>query len=60
MKTIRKQYLIAAALVCALALATTGAQAQTQTVDTPIGKLAFTHDFANGYQIGRASCRERV
>ena len=49
MKTIRKQYLIAAALVCALALATTGAQAQTQTVDTPIGKLAFTHDFANGY-----------
>src|SRR5271167_3535395 len=49
MKTRNKQILVAAALVGVLALATIGAQAQTQTVETRIGKLAFTHDFANGY-----------
>src|SRR5208337_4146923 len=40
---------IAIALVGVLALATIGAQAQTQTVETRIGKLEFTHDFDNGY-----------
>jgi hypothetical protein len=28
---------------------TTSTQAQEQTVETRIGKLSFTHDFANGY-----------
>ena len=49
MKTIRKQTLLAAALVGALAFTTIGVQAQNQTIDTRIGKLSFTHDFANGY-----------
>src|SRR5271167_534740 len=49
MKTKHKQIFLAAALVCALALATTGAHSQTQTVETRIGKLEFTHDFDNGY-----------
>src|SRR5271154_3069941 len=49
MKTGNKQILLAAALVGVLALATIGAQAQTQTVETRIGKLEFTHDFDNGY-----------
>lgn len=45
--TYNKQHLLAAALTGALAFAITGAQAET--VDTRIGKLSFTHDFANGY-----------
>jgi len=49
MKTGNKQILLAAALVGVLALATVSAQAQTQTVETRIGKLEFTHDFDNGY-----------
>ena len=28
---------------------TISTQAQEQTVETRIGKLSFTHDFANGY-----------
>src|SRR5271168_5360592 len=49
MKINRIQILPAAALVCGLVLATASAQAQTQTIDTRIGKLEFTHDFDNGY-----------
>jgi hypothetical protein len=41
MKTIRTRNLLAAALVCALAVTTAHAQQQTQTVDTRIGKLDF-------------------
>ena len=48
MKTIRRQnLLLAAALVGALAFATTGARAED--INTRIGTLSFTHDFANGY-----------
>jgi hypothetical protein len=47
MKTTRGQKLLAAALVGALTLAATGARAED--IDTRIGKLSFTHDFANGY-----------
>src|SRR5882724_319740 len=50
MKSAREQNLIAAALVCALALATTGTQAED--IKTRIGTLSFTHDFANGYPTG--------
>jgi hypothetical protein len=39
--------LIAATLMGVLALATTGVRAED--IDTRIGKLSFTHDFANGY-----------
>jgi hypothetical protein len=39
--------LVAATLIYALALATSGAHAED--IDTRIGKLSFTHDFANGY-----------
>src|SRR5271170_1909738 len=49
LKNTRRHFFIAIALVGLLAFATIGAQAQTQTVDTRIGKLEFTHDFANGY-----------
>src|SRR5271154_132889 len=49
MKTRNKQILLGVALVGVLALATIGAQAQTRTVETRIGKLEFTHDFDNGY-----------
>src|SRR5271155_6156536 len=49
LKIPRRHFFIAIALVGVLALATIGAQAQTQTVETRIGKLEFTHDFDNGY-----------
>ena len=39
--------ILAAALISALALATTGARAED--INTRIGKLSFTHDFENGY-----------
>lgn len=47
MKTTSKQTLIAATLMGALALATTGTHAED--INTRIGTLSFTHDFANGY-----------
>ena len=48
MKTTHSQILIAATLVVgALAFATTSAHAED--IETRIGKLSFTHDFANGY-----------
>jgi len=49
LKNTRRHFFIAIALVGVLVFATTGAQAQTETVETRIGKLEFTHDFANGY-----------
>src|SRR6266487_2454461 len=42
-----KQSLLTAALAGALAFVTIGTQAEN--IDTRIGKLSFTHDFANGY-----------
>jgi len=47
MKTNYKQSLLVAALLCALALVATGTRAED--INTRIGKLSFTHDFANGY-----------
>jgi hypothetical protein len=47
MKPTRRHNLVAAALVCALALAITGANAED--INTRIGTLSFTHDFENGY-----------
>ena len=43
----RKQHLLSAALIGAVVLSITGARADE--IDTRIGKLSFTHDFANGY-----------
>src|SRR5271167_2978114 len=47
MNTIRTQNLIAATFMGALALVTTGTHAED--INTRIGTLSFTHDFANGY-----------
>jgi hypothetical protein len=47
-KTMRTKALIAAATLTALTFGS-AAMAQEQTLDTRIGKLTFTHDFANGY-----------
>ena len=43
----KTETILAAAFVSALTFATTGARADD--VNTRIGKLSFTHDFANGY-----------
>src|SRR5258707_451728 len=47
MKTTHQKNLVAVALVGAVALVTTGTRAED--INTRIGKLSFTHDFANGY-----------
>jgi hypothetical protein len=46
-KTIKIKTVVAAATLTALAFAS-AAMAQEKTLDTRIGKLTFTHDFANG------------
>jgi hypothetical protein len=49
MKAIRRQNLLASALIASLALAT-AAYAQTgKTTHTRIGKLSFTYPFPSGY-----------
>jgi len=47
MNTIRTQNPIVVTLISVLALATTGAHAED--INTRIGTLSFTHDFADGY-----------
>jgi len=47
MNTIRTQNLIAVTLISVVAFANTGAHAED--INTRIGTLSFTHDFANGY-----------
>ena len=50
MKFLRGLNLTAAGLIGALALTTVShAQRTGESIDTRIGKLSFTHDFANGY-----------
>jgi hypothetical protein len=44
----RTKTIIAAATLTALVFGS-AAMAKEQTLDTRIGKLTFTHDFANGY-----------
>jgi hypothetical protein len=52
---LKTKTILTTALVGALALATTGARAaggepvESEDINTRIGKLSFTHDFANGY-----------
>jgi hypothetical protein len=48
MNTVRTLNLIAVMLIGALALANTGVHAED--INTRIGTLSFTHDFANGYR----------
>ena len=47
MQTTHRRNLAAAAILCALVFATTGAHAED--IHTRIGTLSFTHDFANRY-----------
>jgi hypothetical protein len=42
-------WILGVSLMASTALYVSEANAQEQTLDTRIGKLTFTHDFANGY-----------